>query len=168
MLLVIEPVLSAQSAISVPQLLTGGYSFESSSYGSGGSVLVRIGKNKYPIMLLFMMVVMFCSIVFTTVLSTFHIHRYFLRKNIKNIEIDPYLRVMWIGLGVYVLTLILSFTLVFSLWFVIFVAWATQITGFILFRKMNRRQGYPLDNRDIRGAYLMSTASISFILFLFL
>lgn len=146
------------------------YSFapQSPGGGSGGGHYVTIGQNHYAWTDFVLMVVMFMGIVISTVSGTFLIHRYYLNKKITNVSLNPYLRITWINLIIFVSTLLLAFVLVFSLWIVLIVGVGMQLLGFMVYWWMNRRQGYPLVNSDLRRAHLVSAGIIAFVLMMFM
>lgn len=160
----IEPVVHATTILSISR----SYSFIPANPHGGGQPIVSFGSQSYPIVEFMMMVVMFCCITFATAVSTFHIHRYYLLKNIKRMSLQPYLRVTKIGSVVLIASLFLAFLIIYSLWYVVIVGILTQGLGFAYYLWKNNQQGHPIENRDIHRAYIMSAATISLVLMLFL
>ncbi|QMS85216.1 hypothetical protein [Candidatus Xianfuyuplasma coldseepsis] len=160
----IEPVVHAATVLGIGR----SYGFAPATPHGGGQPIVSFGSHSYPIVEFMMMIVMFCCITFATVASSFHIHRYYLLKNIKRMNLQPYLRVTKIGSAILVASLFLAFLIIYSLWYVVIVGLITQAIGLAYYIWKNNQQGHPIDNHDIHRAFIVSASTISLVLMLFL
>lgn len=146
-----------------------GYSWASSTFGEGGgSPSISIAGHSYSWVTLFMMIVTFFAITFTTVLCTYNVHRYYLRKDLNFVDTKPYLRITTISLLVYFITLLLAYIFIFSLWYVLLVGVATQLLGLLGYWLMNYYEGKPIKYKEITRAYMISSFTSVLILLLFL
>jgi len=149
-------------------LTTGSSYFFSPSSGPGGTTIMGFEIANVSLYTILMTIIFLGFIVFTTTLGVYQIHKYYLNKSMSGNDRSPFLIVTWVCIGLFLVTLILAFTIIYSLWIVLFVGWAIQLFGYGLYRYLNSNQGHPFERRDLRNAFSMSTALITFILLLFM
>lgn len=146
-----------------------GFSWAQSTFGEGGGTpSVTIAGHTYTWVTILMMVVTFFAITFTTVLCTFNVHRYYLRKGLNFIDARPYLNITKASLLVYFITLLLAYIFIFSLWYVLLIGVTTQILGLLGYWLRNYIEGNPIKYKEITRAYMISSFSSVMILLLFL